>query len=49
MAGSTRLTPEQQQWYRERFGVVYVNVPEMPWSLPRKERRKRRFRPRSER
>lgn len=47
--GSARLTPEQQQWYRDKFGVVYLNVPDMPWSLPRKDRRKRKFRPRSER
>lgn len=49
MNGSSRLTPEQQEWYRNKFGVVYLHVPDMPWSASRKERRKAKFKPRRER
>jgi hypothetical protein len=47
--GSSKLTEEQQQVYVDKFGVRYVRVQEMPARASRKERRRRRFRPRSER
>jgi hypothetical protein len=47
--GSSRLTPEQQQFYTRRFGVTYHHVPEQPWTAPRRDRRKLRFKPKAER
>jgi hypothetical protein len=47
--GSHKLTPEQQDYYEQRFGMRFVRVQETPIVASRKERRRRRYRPRSER
>lgn len=47
--GSSKLTPEQREFYTAKFGVTYHHVPEQPWVMPRSERRKLRFKPKAER
>jgi len=39
--GSSPLTPEQQEWYEQRFGVRYVAVAEQPFRPSRRIRRGR--------
>lgn len=48
-SGSSNLNEEQQEFYRRRFGERYVAVQQTPQLASRKERRKRTFKPRSER
>lgn len=43
MSGSSKLTPEQSDWYLARYGVRYSSVQEAPL---RPSRRVRRGRPR---
>jgi hypothetical protein len=47
--GSSKLTADDQQVYVEKFGERYLRVQQMPQMASRKVRRRRRFRPRSER
>lgn len=48
-SGSSELTVEQQQVFVDKFGVRYLRVQQMPSVASRRERRRRQFRPRSER
>lgn len=43
--GTTPLTPEEQDWYQQKFGERYVAVQWHPGAASRKERRERQFRP----
>lgn len=47
--GSTNLTQEQTDWYQQKFGQRYVGVPDRPPGDNRRQRRKTRYRPKSER
>ena len=48
-AGSSKLTEEQTREVEGKLGERYVRIQETPQYASRKERRRRRFRPRSER
>jgi hypothetical protein len=37
----SKLTPEQQEWYREKFGVRYSHVQDTPLQPSRRVRRGR--------
>lgn len=47
--GSSKLDEEQQEVYVKRFGMRYHHVPEQPFSMNRKQRRKLRFKPKAQR
>jgi hypothetical protein len=47
--GSSQLTADEQQVYMDKFQEHYLRVQQTPQMASRKERRRRRFRPRSER
>ena len=49
MNGSSKLTAQQTAEVEEKLGDRYVRIQETPQYASRKERRRRRFRPRSER
>jgi hypothetical protein len=40
--GSSKLTPEQQEWYVQKFGRRYLYVQQTPQVPPRRVRRRLR-------